>query len=179
MSELIKPVFGIDPGNVESAYCVYFPDTHSIGEFGKVPNNELRRILKTRLAWDHLYAVEMVASYGMPVGADIFETVLWAGRFMQIVEHADREIHKVYRKDVKLNLLGRTSGNDAQVRHTVMSLFRPTGGGKTPVVGTKAKPGPLYGVKADVWAALAVCLTAHDMVQRKTHAAPHALAKAG
>lgn len=42
----------------------------------------------------------------------------------------------------------------------LLDLFPRTGGGATPQIGTKAKPGPLYGVSSHAWAALGVAVTA-------------------
>ena len=49
---------------------------------------------------DHL-AIEMIASYGMAVGKEVFETCLFIGRFIQAF---NKEYTKIYRKDVKMNL---------------------------------------------------------------------------
>ena len=46
----------------------------------------------------------------------------------------------------------------------LLDLFPRTGGGATPQIGTKGKPGPLYGVSSHAWAALGVAVTAsHQM----------------
>ena len=41
--------------------------------------------------------------------------------------------------------------------------YRSLRAGKGTAVGLKASPGPLYGFKADLWAALAVAVTVADM----------------
>jgi hypothetical protein len=162
MNPLDKPILAIDPGNQLSAYCVYFPDTHTLGDFGKVPNDELRKILKSRMDWDHHYAVEMVASYGMAVGKSVFDTCVWIGRYMQIIEHRGKEPELIYRQEVKRTLCnGNMRAKDSNIRQAIIDRFPATGGGKNPTVGIKANPGPLFGVSADVWAALGVALTYH------------------
>jgi len=98
----------------------------------------------------------MVASYGMAVGKDVFETALWTGRF---IEAWGGPHTKVYRKDVKLTLCGNASAKDANIRQALIDRYPPTGGGRRPQTGTKAKPGPLYGVRRDIWQALAVAVT--------------------
>lgn len=154
-----RPIFAIDPGNTESAYCVYFPDTHTLGDFGKVENAMLREILQNSFQWPHEYAIEMIASYGMPVGASVFETCLWIGRFQEMIKRRDEPVSLVYRKAVKIHLCGSHQAKDANIRQAIIDQFPATGGGKNPVVGIKSKPGPLFGVSADVWSAIAVALT--------------------
>jgi hypothetical protein len=100
----------------------------------------------------------MIASYGMPVGREVFETCVWIGRFMEQWGAPDR-VNLVYRKDVKMHLCGSPRAKDANIRQALIDLFEPTGGGKTPQIGTKAKPGPLYGVSTHAWPALGVAVT--------------------
>jgi hypothetical protein len=103
--------------------------------------------------------IEMIASYGMPVGREVFETCVWIGRFQQAWNAPDA-VELVYRKDVKLHLCGTTKAKDPNVRQALLDLFPPTGGGKTPQIGTKKQPGPLYGVSSHAWPALGVAITA-------------------
>lgn len=103
-------------------------------------------------------AIEMIASYGMPVGREVFETCVWIGRFQQ-AWHSPEDVRLVYRKDVKLHLCGTAKAKDANVRQALLDLYPRTGGGATPQIGTKAKPGPLYGVSSHAWPALAVAVT--------------------
>ena len=149
-------VFAIDPGTHESGWCLL--DGSKVVESGVVENVELLHFM--RLPPIHFrkasLAIEMIASYGMPVGKEVFETCVWIGRF---IEAWGGKSHRVYRKEVKLFLCGTTKAKDANVRQALIDLFPPTGGGKTPQIGTKAAPGPLYGVTSHAWAALAVAVT--------------------
>ena len=99
-------------------------------------------------------AIEMIASYGMAVGKEVFETCVWIGRFVQAAG-VDR-VRLVYRKDVKLHLCGSPRAKDANIRQALIDRW----GGKAEAVGTVKRPGPLYGVKSHAWAALAVAVTA-------------------
>jgi hypothetical protein len=107
-----------------------------------------------------LMLIEMVACYGMPVGKETFETCVWIGRF---IEAFNGRTEYVYRRDVKLTLCNSMRAKDANIRQAILDRFPATGGGRTPQVGTKAKPGPLYGVKSHAWSALAVGLAWLDM----------------
>lgn len=78
------PIIAIDPGNAQSGYCVIDRNTLRPLEFGKVDNAELLRKLASATEQGWRWAViEMVASYGMSVGREVFDTVLWIGRFYQ------------------------------------------------------------------------------------------------
>ncbi|MFY2643729.1 hypothetical protein ACOTDF_19390 [Achromobacter insuavis] len=152
----------IDPGPEESGWCVMLEDT--VVHSGVMPNSELLeyvqrnhiRINPTRLA------IEMIASYGMPVGREVFETCLWIGRFVQ-AWHDPEAVRLVYRKDVKMHLCGTTKAKDGNVRQAIIDLYPASGGGATPQIGTKAKPGPLYGVSSHAWPAIGVALTVQAM----------------
>lgn len=152
-------ILAIDPGTEQSGWCA-FDGEHVIAS-GVMPNAELLIYLQRQHFGINCYrlAIEMVASYGMPVGREVFETVRWIGRFQQ-AWHAPDEVMLIYRKDIKLQLCGTTKAKDANIRQALLDMFPRTGGGKTPQIGIKAKPGPLYGVSSHAWAALAVAVVA-------------------
>src|SRR5690625_5398507 len=168
---MTKPIFAIDPGNTQSAYAVCFPDTHTLGAFGKVKNHELRDILKDSLQWEYRYAIEMIASYGTPVGASVFETCLWIGRFTEIVERGGKASSLVYRKDVKMHLCNSTKAKDGNIRQAMIERCPATGGGKKPVIGIKSNPGPMYGASADMGGAFGVALTFSATFEHQNRAA--------
>lgn len=152
-------ILAIDPGCTDSAFVLYDVDARRPVWFSKLSNEKLLGICREHVSigdadvrFQHL-AVEMIASYGMPVGREVFETCLWIGRFLE----AWRGPHSlVYRKDVKLHLCGTFRAKDPHVRQALIDRFGP---GKPAAIGTRKQPGPLYGVAADVWSALAVAVT--------------------
>lgn len=153
-----RGILAIDPGTEKSGWCVF--DLGAVIRSGVAPNPELLTYLQRghfRINGYRL-AIEMVASYGMPVGREVFETVRWIGRFQQ-AWHSPEAVELVYRRDVKLYLCGSPRAKDANIRQALLDMFPRTGGGKTPQIGTKAQPGPLYGVSSHAWSALAVALT--------------------
>ncbi|NOV25911.1 hypothetical protein E5S69_20630 [Cupriavidus necator] len=150
-------ILSIDPGTEESGWCLYHPERGVVMGSGVKPNDIMLEEIRFMPASE--LAIEMVASYGMPVGREVFETVRWIGRFQQIWRRPD-EVRLVYRKDVKLHLCSSPRAKDANIRVALLDMF----GGKEAAVGKKASPGPLYGVKSHAWAALAVAVTAaHQM----------------
>lgn len=152
----MRSILAIDPGCTDSAY-VFLTEGLPV-RFGKLPNLHLLNALSEFRHVERLY-VEMVASYGMPVGREVFETCVWIGRFQ---ERWGKESNLVYRKVVKMHLCGRNNAKDANIRQSVIDRFGP---GKDKAIGKKHSPGPLYGVKADVWQALALALTCWDIQQ--------------
>lgn len=154
-------ILAIDPGTEQSGWCVF--DGEVVVASGVMPNDEmLDYVQRSHFAINaHDLAIEMIASYGMPVGREVFETCVWIGRFVQ-AWHTSDAVRLVYRRDVKMHLCGTAKAKDANIRQALLDRFPRVGGGKTPQVGTKAQPGPLYGVSTHAWAALAVAILVAD-----------------
>ena len=150
-------LLSVDPANVNSAYVLIDTDTFQIYDFGKVENSQLIKYL--RESWYDVIAIEMIASYGMAVGQEVFETCVFIGRLIQIAEILDVRADRVYRKDVKLNLCGAPRAKDGNVIQALKDRFG--------VKGTKACHGYFYGFKADCWQAYAVAVTWIDDYKNK------------
>lgn len=172
-------ILAIDPGNIESGY-VFLDDNLKPVEHGKITNGELlRKIQKQEFIYSERIwtepketnvAIEMIASYGMPVGQEVFETCVWIGKFKQALIDSfyvkdDEEIQYIYRKDEKMNLCHSMKANDATIKQALVDRFTP--GAKNYGKGTKKEPGWFYGFKADIWAAYAVGVTYYDMYLKK------------
>ena len=155
-------IFGIDPGYTESAFALIRMPEFEIIEKGKLPNEDVLNICRrcTAEAVD-LAAIEMVASYGMPVGREVFETCVWIGRFMGATP---KGLKFVYRLDEKICLCHDTRANDASIRRALIDRYArhdlKTGR------GTKKNPDTFFGVKSDIWSAIAVCVTAYEKAER-------------
>lgn len=154
-------ILAIDPGSERSAWVVYDTETKALVTFGICSNSRLVLGLKSE-GGTHL-AIEMIACYGMSVGKTVFNTCVWIGRFIQAwIDQsglASMGHTQVYRMQVKMHLCHHASAKDSNIRQAIIDRYPETGGGKTPQIGTKAHPGPLYGVSKDVWAALGVAIT--------------------
>lgn len=148
--------FAVDPGTTQSGWVLL--DDGRIVDCGIHPNHDVLRWVQAGQQ-AHMLAIEMVASYGMAVGREVFETVRWIGRFQQAWAEPDN-VRLVYRREVKLYLCGTAAAKDPNVRQALLDLYPTTGGGATPQVGTKSQPGPLYGMSSHTWPALGVALTA-------------------
>ena len=152
-------LIAIDPGTTESAFVIM--DGDRVKDKGIVRNPAMLDVLQ---AWSGIAehaAIEMIASYGMPVGREVFETCVWIGRF---IERFDGPHTLVYRKDVKMNLCGTPRAKDGNIRQVLLDRYGP---GKEAAIGRKAAPGPLYGFKSHLWAALAVGCTWYDQQNKE------------
>ena len=153
-------ILGIDPGTTKSAWVLWDNEDEKILEMGICENMELRNYFSSvthddlRFLGCHV-AIEMVASYGMPVGKEVFETCVWIGVFLEALMADIPSRHFVYRKEVKLNFCGSVKAKDANIRQALIDRFGEP--------GSKKNPGKLYGVKADIWSAVAVAVTFSDL----------------
>ncbi|KQR01472.1 hypothetical protein ASF74_07865 [Arthrobacter sp. Leaf145] len=159
-------LLAIDPGNTHSGYALIEQGTCQPIKVGKIPNDEVLELIKLT-SYDHL-SIEMIASYGMAVGKEVFDTCVWIGRFIQhhnnrVAEYANYDL--VYRREVKLHHCNSTSAKDANIIQALIDRFacgEPNRG-----KGTKANPGWFYGFAADIWQAYALAVLTSDTLERK------------
>jgi hypothetical protein len=145
----------IDPGTVESGYVIYDGEKVITSKSG-IQNKVLLEQILNSISNDVLI-IEMISSYGMAVGKSTFETCVWIGRFLQAF--GEERTFMIYRKDVKMHLCNTMRAKDSNIRQAVLDKFPANGGGKTPQIGTKNQPGPLYGVTGHAMSALALGIT--------------------
>jgi hypothetical protein len=107
--------------------------------------------------------IEMVASYGMAVGADVFETCVWIGRFYQVLEDRCFEPGLIKRHPIKLHHCHSANAKDSNITQALVDRFAP--GQPNHGKGTKASPGWFYGFKSDIWAAYALAVYAMDTAE--------------
>ena len=150
-------ILAIDPGPTKSAYVVFECRNAIIGSFGILANEEMRSVYPGVAFHAERCVIEKIASYGMPVGEEVFETVFWSGIFAH--SFGLDKVERITRQQIKMHLCGSPRAKDANIRQACMDRF----GGSQSI----KKGGPLYGVKADVWAALAVALAFADGVRQK------------
>lgn len=158
-------VYGLDPGSSESALVGW--DSTRRRPFLRVkrPNAELFAALEDAARTSDygptdpagkVLVIEASRAYTLPGGRDarfmpqqVLETAWISGAFARCWEHElAGQVATLDRRKVKLHLLGRASGTDAHVRAALLELVGPQ--------GTKAAPGPTFGMRADLWAALGV-----------------------
>ncbi|MSA02253.1 hypothetical protein GKG47_09405 [Lactonifactor sp. BIOML-A3] len=149
-------LIAIDPGSAETAYVI-LDDHYKIYGFDKVQNEVLLEKLRKE-TYDE-FVIENIASYGMGVGREVFDTCIWIGRFWEVANAKVKDF--IYRKDEKINLCGSMKAKDSNIRIALIDRFAKFDfkNGK----GNKKNPDVFYGFKADIWAAMAVGVTYLDM----------------
>ncbi len=148
---------GIDPGLKESGYVVWDSRNQKVISHGISPNDDL--LIMIRRPWEYpidALAVEMIASYGMPVGKDIFETCLFIGRLQEVWFHVYpvQPMKLILKRDVRLHFCNSARAKDGNISQALMDRF----GAK----GKKSSPGVLYGIKKHIWPALACAVYYSD-----------------
>lgn len=172
-------LLAIDPGSEQSAFVLF--DGERIYAYGIVPNDVVVRDM-SRTDWgvmpQHL-AIETLHVRGMPTAQAEMETQLWAGRFIQA---AGLPFTKIRRIDEKICLCGSARAKDGNIRAALIDRW----GGASAIAtekkcakckgkgwsgrgrvscelcggsGKGTQAGPLAGISADCWSALAVAVT--------------------
>jgi hypothetical protein len=142
-------LLAIDPGNVQSAWCLYDTQKKRPITFGTWLNEYYPKDLACHVPDVDMVVIEKIACYGMAVGETVFETVFWTGKFAE--RYQKYGIYRIERRDIKMHLCGIMKAKDTNIRQVLIDRF-----GKP---GTKNAKGVLYGIKKDEWAALAVAIT--------------------
>ena len=150
----MRTILGIDPSPDKHAWAIINQDLDVIG-FGRDFTAECQGPSKNGLleTW-----IEMIASYGMPVGKEVFDTCVQIGSLMTLIP-AWGPVYRVTRNSVKNSVCHSSKAKDSNIRQAVIDRF----GGPQCI----KKGGKLHGVAGDTWAALAVCLAALDPEVKK------------
>jgi len=143
-------VLAIDPGPEKSAWVVWN------GKCIRAHSISANATLSSRASLFHLVhspydtVIEMIEGRGMRVGASVFETCVWIGRFMERFTTTER----IYRRTVKLHICGSSRAKDADIRQALIDRFGAP--------GRKSAPGVTYGLAKDEWQAFALAVTWMD-----------------
>lgn len=152
-------ILAIDPGNKESGIVLLGPDYRPLHVTKEGNEDVLDEITANADKFDEV-VIEMVASYGMAVGATVFETCVWIGRFEQRLRDFGKTVARIPRHRVKMNLCHKSTAKDSNITQALVDRFAPNEPNKGK--GTKKAPGFFYGFKKDIWQAYALGVTYLD-----------------
>lgn len=161
-------ILSFDPGNEFTAYCLIDDDRKPV-EHGKVKNEE---------ALDYIYkfynnhaceldavVIEMVASYGMAVGASVFQTCVMIGRLTEAARSVGADVDYIYRMEEKTTICHDSKAKDTNIRQALIDRFSQHD--KKNGKGTKKNPDWFYGFAKDVWQSYAVGITWLDKMGKR------------
>jgi len=150
-------ILGIDPGTAQSAIVVW--NGERITRASIVPNDQLRKEVLIPFGTDYygcgVVACEHLQCFGMAVGQEVFETAYLIGAIRQICFDCGMSFRRVYRSDVKGYWCHSNRATDANIRQAVIDRLGAP--------GTKKAQGVTYGIKADLWSALAIAVRQWDI----------------
>lgn len=149
-------IIGVDPGTTKSAVVLLrnLDRPPRLLDHALLDNHTVMPWIQGFSVTGNILVIEKIASFGMPVGAEVFETVFWSGRF---AEAWGGEWHRITRNEVKNHICHSSRAKDSNIRQAIIDRF-----GGLAAIGRKSAPGPLYGIAGDEWSALAVALTYAD-----------------
>lgn len=162
-------ILAIDPGPEQSAW-VHYSDGYP-RRYGKFANAYVLDALRTIPVLPSWLVVERIQSFGMLVGAPVFDTCIWIGRFVEAYESRipPNPAQYLYRTTIKAHVCGTVRAKGKNVRAALLDRY----GGRAMALGNKRAPGPLYGMANDAWSALAVAVTYAD--QNHVESAPRTI----
>lgn len=146
-------IIAIDPGSARSAYVRWDGSTISHAEIAE--NETVKAALAAGLMNGDEMHIEMVACYGMPVGAEVFETCVWIGRFCEAwLQWRRMEAFRTKRHAIKLHHCLNARAKDSNIRQALIDKYGAP--------GTKKAPGVTYGLSKDLWQAFALATYATE-----------------
>lgn len=159
----MSTLYAIDPGTEQSAIV----QLRSEGITAEIaPNRMIVGMLRDWPMPEGHLVIEQIESFGMPVGAETFETVFWTGRFAEAWDSRDMgyTFSRIGRKAIKLALCGTVKAKDPHIRQALIDRY----GGAQCV----KKGGALAGIKSHLWSALAVAVAYQDITAAESNRSP-------
>ena len=111
-------LIAVDPGPTQSAW-VLLEDAELVG-WAKQPNEDVLAMLAGYRNGSDILVIERIASYGMAVGAEVFETVYWSGRFAQAF---GGWVERLPRLAVKMHLCHNSRAKDTNIRQVLIDRY--------------------------------------------------------
>ena len=149
---------GIDPGPRTSGVVVYRQRGRLPGRvaeaYAEAELQQVRRMIADYSGRESSLEVVLECTQAGPPSTQVVKTTEVVGRIMEMCHSRGVIWSAYYRREVLQGLGCARKGNkDSLVRLACIELH---GGDRKAAVGTKSKPGPLYGVSSHAWQALGV-----------------------
>lgn len=145
-------ILAIDPGSTRSAWVLLEagePTQHAIDDNAEV----LRRLRESGRLANLVVVIEDIEPRQQPLGRDVADTLRWVGRLMEAARPLP--VHLVTRRAVTAHHVdGGTRAADSRIRAALIDRYGP---------GSERRGGPLAGIRADMWSALAIALYWADL----------------
>jgi len=152
-------ILSIDPGPTESGWVHVESEPFALLGAGVFENESVLEGLRRKQWPADVVLIEKVVSYMKIVGLPVFETAYNAGRFAEAAHPAS--VVRLGNTDVRRHICDTARASESNVRAAIIDRFGGLGG-KAVAIGTSKARGPLYGVTAHAWSALALALTFAD-----------------
>ena len=166
--------YAIDPGDKTSGMVLFDSKKNLPEKKWLCENSEIREVLSNdeqptmdlAIEYTPPYALQMKGSGRAYVPNQVALTAIELGRFVECFHGRHTLVSRI---DVKKHLLGRSTGSDADVTQAIYAKY---GGTRNSAVGLKKNPGPLYGIKKDMYAALAVAIVYSETMRETEKGGP-------
>lgn len=154
-------ILAIDPGPEKSSAVVWDAEAERVVEGGDQEENAgiVVRLRNRPPAGCGVLVIERPVIMGKNATAALLETSRWAGVFEGSWPGI---VDRITYHRVRSHLTRCVNANEATVKQSLISRFSPSGFGPQGK-GTKANPGPFYGVTGHMWSAVAVAVAWWDL----------------
>jgi len=144
-------ILAIDPGTTQSAYILWNTEKQTVLSCGLMDNNPFvkKYISFVQCKMADLIAVEMIQNYGFQMGRSTIETIMFVGELKAFwdANHYDVTEFKLYgRPTIKGHFNAK---KDAMIRASLRMRYGEH---------EFKKGGKFYGVKKDIWSAMAIAV---------------------
>lgn len=149
----LQLIMAIDPGNLQSAF-VLIDDEYNVFDKDKAENQMVLDYMCANREHIKHVVTEMIASYGMAVGAEVFETCVMIGMIERTADLLGIPHSRIFRAEEKSYICHDSRAKDANIRRALIDRFADHD--KNRGTGTKGWPDHFYGFRSDIWSAFAV-----------------------
>jgi hypothetical protein len=155
-------VLAIDPGNESTAFIIWDSKQKIILNKNKLSNCEFLNLLRQHSFQDtiEIVAIEMISSYGMAVGQEIFDSCVWLGRYVEICSKMGLKYKFIFRKTIKMHHCGSVQAKDGNVNKVLQQKYGKDNSTKEPnkvyINEFTEKNNSAKYMNNDLWAAFAL-----------------------